>query len=91
MSSKNKDKEISFLESILDKLSAMHEVVVEEKADGVVELQKDGVAFGELHNDSLRLLNKNGNYMSVDNSTISNRDQLLREATAAYWIATGQK
>lgn len=91
MNSNISNTELNFTSVILESLSAMHEVSAEKKSENLTELFKDGFKFGEVVNNQLRLLNKNGNYTLVEDETLSNKDQLLRDATYSYWVATGQK
>ena len=87
----NTPKDQKFVTDILTKLTAMNNVQISKEITDIVSLVKEDLKFGEVVNNKLKLLGKDGKYHLVDNTVIKDNDLLLREATHSYWIAAGKK
>ncbi len=87
----NTSKDHKFVTEILAKLTAMNNVQASKEITGVISLMKEDLKFGEVFNNKLKLLAKDGKYHLVDHVVIKDNDLLLQEATNSYWIAAGKK
>lgn len=84
-------KDQKFVTDVLTKLTAMNNVQASQETSDIISLIKEDVKFGEVLNNKLKLLGKDGKYHLVDNAVIKDNDLLLKEATNSYWIAAGKK
>jgi hypothetical protein len=87
---KGKNEQSTIEELIAEILLPMSEVIVKKDREGRVSIFKEGIKFGMIQNESLHLLDSNGEYQKVKREIFSDADSLLQEATRSFWQACGK-
>lgn len=74
-------------ELVLDKLAGMNNVVLGKEIDGVIDIEKEGVKFGQIKGETIFLRDQAGKYKEISEKIVENTDNLLSRSTKAFWFS----
>jgi len=80
----------SFLNNIIGVVSNLPGFSTMQNASDELQLYKDDIMFGNIANNELKFINKDGGFSIISEDVMTNKDDLLFAATRAYWIASGK-
>jgi hypothetical protein len=76
---------------ILEQLSPMYNVILEQDKNGRTFIVKEGLKFGFIKDKNLYLINDSGEFVQQEKDRIASPDGLLFEATKSFWSARALK